>query len=434
MRPRKIANAFLGLLVAAGLVTGGLTSAAQAAPVAPSVTAPSTPAASALSSSKPGGVHAPKGKPSGGFTTLTACTSPCYSYAGQKQNVTAADGFAISATIEKPALLSTDYHSLWETEVQNASGTQVVEVGWTVDLAVCGSAANTPCLFTFAWVNNVPLCYNGCGFTPAVGCAPYCMGSSIAGLVGTTKGFNIQHLGGANPGWWIAFDGAWRGAWLDTVWTGAVPPATFVTGDQIQSFGEVAHGNDPTQTDMGKADTLATASQGALTSSYQVITAGVGAAGNWGITNVTDPDRWALASISATSFRYGGPGGNENLTGCSGVGITPTWGGYGAMCFFQNTSGGNPVSPITVLDKDGSVARNTCFPNYGTGDGITTSPTRVLVNTTYVKWAWFRDANCAGAHIDIDYGQTVLPSGWGTGVPGPLVHASLMRWSTPNSH
>lgn len=432
MRPRKIAGVFVALLISIGLVTGG-TNAAMAAPVAPSVTAPGTPAAGSLSSSKPAGVHAAKGK-RGGFSALTtACGSPCYSYAGQDQTVTAADGFAINATIEKPALLSSDYHSLWEGLVQNTSGTQLVEVGWTVDLAVCGSAANTPCSFTFAWVNGVPLCYNGCGFTPAVGCAPYCMGSSLAGLVGTTKGFNIQHLGGANPGWWIAFDGVWRGAWLDTVWTGATPPATFVTADRIQSFGEVAAGNDPTQTDMGKADTLATASQGALTSSYQVVTAGVGAAGNWGSSFATSPDRWALVNVSATSFRYGGPGGNENLPTvsptCSGVGIAPTWGGYGSMCPYGNTSGGVPISPVNALDVDASVPRNVCHPNFGKLDGITTSPIRVWENSSYVKFAWFRDANCAGAHIDIDYDKTVLPAGWTN-----LDHASWMRWSTPNSH
>lgn len=404
----------------------GIAGTAQAVTPASPVPAPDT-------AHKPQGVKAPKGQPDGNKASMVACSSTCYSYAGQGQAVTAADGVAINASIHNPALLSTDYHSLWETLIRSSDLQQVVELGWTVDLAVCGSAANSPCLFTYAWVNGIGLCYNGCGFVNAIGCSPYCMGSPVTGLVGSTKGFSIQHLGGGSPGWWIAFDGTWRGYWPDSLWSGAAPPVTFTTGGEIQAFGEIAAGNDPTETDMGNGVLANSTTVGAVTGGYQVITGGVGAAGSWSGNIYTDLTRWDLTSVSATSFRYGGPGGNENLPTtsptCSGVGISPTWGGYGSFCPYGNTSGGVPISPVNALDTDATVARNVCHPNWGTADGITTSPIRVFENTSYVKFAWFRDANCAGAHIDVDYDKTVLPAGWTA-----LTHASFMRWSTPNSH
>lgn len=424
MRPR-IAAVLAAALMAAGLVTGAGGSA-QATPVAPSVTAPAIPlpAPSALNATKPAGKHAFKGKPGGVSTMMTACGSPCFSFAGERQHypATPADGVAANATIVKPALLASDFHSLWEITAETDDDQQIVEVGLTVDLTVCGSVANTPCLFTFAWVNGVAKCYNGCGFIPAVGCAPYCMGSPIPALIGTTKGFAIQHISGA---WWVAFDGAWRGAWPDSVWTGAVPPATFVQSQYTQSFGEVAAGNDPTQTDMGATVLANSTTLGALTSSYQLVNStGTGA---WASTFATTPDRWAVTNVNTTSFRYGGPGGNENLPTvtptCSGVGISPTWGGYGSYCPYANTSGGVPVSKIADWDPGSA---NVCVPNQGTADGIYTTPIRVFENTMYTQFIWYRDANCAGAGIWIDYDKTVLPVGWTA-----LVHASRKRVATP---
>jgi hypothetical protein len=411
------------IVIAAALMTAGFmtyTAPAQAAadPVVPGVEVP------ALSTAKPAGKKALKGNPDQARTMMTACGSPCYSYAIKRQHypATPADGVAINATIYKPTKLTTDPHTLWEITVESDDDQQIVEVGWTVDTLVCGSVANSPCLFTFAWVNGVAKCYNGCDFVPAIGCAPYCMGSPVTSLVGTTKGFAIQHISGA---WWVAFDGVWRGAWPDSVWTGATPAATFTQSQYTQSFGEVAAGNDPTQTDMGNGVLAVSTSLGALASGYQLVNS-TGTA-SWASTVTTAADRWTVTDVSTTSFRYGGPGGNENLPivspTCSGVGITPTWGGYGSYCPYANTSGGVPVTKIADWDPG---AANVCVPNQGTADGIYTTPIRVFENTMYTQFIWYRDANCAGSGIWIDYDKTVLPAGWTA-----LAHASRKRVSTP---
>lgn len=421
----------LALAASVSLLFGGLAvaSTAEAAPVAPSVSAPGIPPVGNLSSDKPKGVQAPKGNPDRAHTSLVACGSPCYSYAAKKDHflATPADGVSISTQIFKPTLLASDSHTLWEVTAESDDGQQVIEVGATNDTLVCGSLANSPCLFTFAWVNGVPKCYNGCGFTPAVGCAPYCMGSPITSLVGQTKAFNIQYISGA---WWVAFDGAWRGAWPGTLWSAAPTPVTFTQTTFVQAFDEIAANNDPTETDMGSGVLADSTTTGALTSSYQTVLAGVATFGAWDSTTTTAPDRWAVTDVTAASFRSGGPGGHENLPTtsptCSGVGVAPSWGGYGAMCAYSNTSGGVPITKVADWDPG---AKNVCVPNLGTADGIYPTPIRVFENTMYVKFAWFRDANCAGAHIDIDYDKTVLPAGWTA-----LTHASRMRWATPNSH
>jgi hypothetical protein len=447
---RKIKARAVSLLALLVMLLGGAVavaaSPAAAAPVAPAAPAPVIPPTGGiqLDTAHPTrAVKAPKGNPDAisakAFVSCGAYPASCYSYAGKSQNYSAtpSEGGVINLPITKPTLLPTDYHSLTEFTVGTADGQQLVEIGTTVDLLVCGSAANTPCLFTFTWRNGVPNPAGYNGATPLVGCAPYCMGSPVSALVGTTKSFVIQHLTTPIPGWYLAFDGAWRAVWEDTNWTGATPPATFVTSEQSIAFGEIAAGNTPTQTDIASGVLPVSSTTGSLISGYQLIIGGVATAGSWTTNKLTLPDRWNVVDVSATQFRYGGPGGNENLPTvsptCSGVGITPTWGGFGSMCPYGNTSAGVPISPVNVLDVDASVARNVCHPNFGTADGITTSPIRVWENSSYVKFAWFRDANCAGAHIDIDYDKTVLPVGWGGG-PTPLIHASYMRWSTPNSH
>lgn len=429
---------FVALVAGVSLLFGGAV-VAQAAPVAPQLTAPVIPptAGIQLDTAHPAkAVKAPKGNPDAistkAFVSCGAYPAACYSYAGKRDHYPTAptDGAGVNLPITKPPLLATDYHSLTEFTVETDDGSQLVEVGTTVDLTVCGSAANTPCLFTFTWVNNSP---NPAGYnaaTPLVGCAPYCMGSSVSGLVGTTKSFVIQHLTSPVAGWYVAFDGAWRAVWPDTTWTGATPPATFTQSEFSQAFGEIAHGNTPTQTDIASGVLPVSTTTGSLISGYQYVIGASGSTGAWDSSIVTAADRWNVVDVTGSSFRYGGPGGNENLPTvsptCSGVGITPTWGGYGSMCPYGNTSGGVPISPVHVFDQDATIARNVCHPNMGKLDGVTTSPIRVWENSSYVKFAWFRDANCAGAHIDVDYDKTVLPTGW-----TDLDHASFMRWSTP---
>lgn len=69
------------------------------------------------------------------------------------------------------------------------------------------------------------------------------------------------------------------------------------------------------------------------------------------------------------------------------------------------------------------LTRNKCFTANGTVIGGTSTFTYSIVNTTGVRWFWFRDSNCAGAHIDIHpHTAVMLPNGW-TG----LTHAAFMR-------
>lgn len=71
------------------------------------------------------------------------------------------------------------------------------------------------------------------------------------------------------------------------------------------------------------------------------------------------------------------------------------------------------------------ITRNKCFTANGTVIGGTSTFTYSIVNTTGVRWMWFRDSNCAGAHMDIHPHTAVfLPDGW-TG----LTNAAFMRTS-----
>lgn len=426
-------------LASVSLLVGGLSIAAPAS--ADAVTPPATAKHNAHV-----GVRAPKGMPP--RTTpkvhpnvLTPCGTPCYRYASGKQTHAAADGVSISSTVQKPVVLSTDYHSLFELATVDTANDNTMELGWNVDPSVNGDS--DPHLFTFLWVNGVPQCYNGCpsGGTPgaqyldAAGCSPWCAGDNLSSFIGTAHTFQIRHYATGTAGWWMSVDGTFRGVWPDTSFsTGTVSTTSTFT----QAFGEVALGNTPSETDMGDA-VLASSTVGALAQSFTLINST--SSPSLVVSGTGSPfqtDRWNWVSLSATSFRYGGPGGNEDIAGCSGVGAQPSFGfgvapyngGFGTNCSFSNTSGGVPVTPVHNIGGD--TARNVCIPNLGTSDGQTTTPIRVLVNTTYVKWRWFRDAACAGASLTTDYGQLNLPStggGWTA-----LAHASLMRTSTINSH
>ncbi len=372
-------------------------------------------------------------------TKTTACPTygsltVCWDYATRKQTlIDSADGMSIDASVVKPTLYGGDHHSLAQmTLIDGTYGNEnVVELGWTVDPGTYGGSSN-PHLFVSHWINGIWQCYN-CGFVNAPG-APFVPGSNLFSHIGTVKSFKFEYVATGTPRWEASYNGSVMGHFPASIWSGA-----FTDFDQSQAYGEVATSRNPSETDMGSG-VLAGPAQGAQFSNYALTgtTDTVGFNGS----NGTQADRWALSNTSTTAFRYGGPGGHSTYTGfnvpadnCSGVGTPATNpGGYGTFCHYQNTSGGAPINKIPSFDKDGTVPRNTCFPNLGKTDGLTTSPIRVVVNTHWVKWAWFRDANCAGAHIDIDHAsgvngaRSVLPAGWTN-----LDHASLMRWSTPAS-
>jgi len=160
-----------------------------------------------------------------------------YLYSRGRQ-VATMDGASANMTIGRPTVAKGDWHSLAEIAVQSSDGSQVVEVGWTVDRLVNGD--DDPHLFVFSWVDGAPTCYNECNFIPAKG-ASIKPGDTL--VQGTTKNFGVQHIGDA---WWIAYDSEWIGAFFDKYWDG-----DFTQGGQVQFFGEVAAASPKPCTQMG---------------------------------------------------------------------------------------------------------------------------------------------------------------------------------------
>lgn len=196
-----------------------------------------------------------KGMPGkSGALTQAKLTGPTFFYATADQTPAAGATAAwANSTISSPALSGAS-HSLAEIAViqTNAGKRQIVEVGWTQDAGVCGSAALSPCLFTYWWKNEVGQGYNqgSPAFVPAAG-ASGTPGMSLAGLVGVNKKFGIVYTGpsGTSPGcWWIAYDTGYVGCFPDTDWnqtalggTGATPAVTFNSVPYYQMFGEIAY-------------------------------------------------------------------------------------------------------------------------------------------------------------------------------------------------
>src|SRR5882757_6348922 len=107
----------------------------------------------------------------------SACTpNPCYYYAGFRQTVDF-DGVSLLLGKENPATDANTWHSLAELTAQDATGANIVEVGWTKDPLVCASGV-TVCLFAGIWKNSVFQGYNT-NFTNGTGCSPYCIGASL---------------------------------------------------------------------------------------------------------------------------------------------------------------------------------------------------------------------------------------------------------------
>lgn len=427
----------VALTASVSLLFGGLSLASPAQATAASSPFPAAPTSAIKAGPKvavnPAQKTAPKGMPgkviTGGPTANIFTVCNCYRYAEANDTLTAADGAGATFTVHKPTLVAGDAHSLVEEAMISSNVT--IEAGITVDPTVNGDS--DPHSFVFAWNGATPLGYNTAGgFVNASGCSPNCIGVNMTPLIGSTKVFAIQHFttaqcGCVNPGYWVGYGAAWIGWWPDALFTGAYVPFT-----QAKFFGELYAANTPTQSDVGSGvlalgptppATAAKISNYALAGSTDTPTLGAG--------GVTEPTRWAMTLLTATSMQYGGPGGNENIGACSGVGAQPSFGfgvapyngGFGNYCLFGSLSGG--VAGTPVYNNDGTVARNVCIPNLGTADGQTTQGTVSTINTTYVKWRWFRDAACAGASLTGDYGQLNLAAGWNN-----LAHASAMRTST----
>ncbi len=228
--------------------------------------------------------------------------SEYYFYADAVQQY-ATTSLTASMTIGHPTLAADGYHSLAELAVQSADKNQVIEVGWTVDPTTFGDS-NTH-LFVYHWVNGQSTCY-GCGFVDNTA-NPVNAGASLSAAVGTAKVFGINYVSGA---WWISYDGAYVGNFPGLLWSGATPPATFVTSGYIRAFGEVAASTTTPCTDMGSGS-LGQSGQTPAATKISSVTFDNGAGSVALQLQSTPQPTWYKSTMlagSTRSFYFGGPG------------------------------------------------------------------------------------------------------------------------------
>jgi hypothetical protein len=326
-------------------------------------------------------------------TTVCGSGTPCYYYAGKKQNsITGSDGPQIAMTVEKPGILaSLDFHSLAEVTAQDSGGGNIVEFGWSVDTA---NPDLNPRIFWFTWVGGVAQGYNT-GFVPV---ASPVKAYNATLTQGSTVTLDVRHFTTAQcsctAGWWLAYNSSFLGVYPDTIWTGA--GQTFTGASTVQAFGEVALGYDPSQTDMGSS-LLATSTVGAQMASYGLFgTAPSTPAWTASVSGIS-PLRWNVALTGAgQNFRYGGPGGTNEVgtqgTGdfCSGVATV----GNGEACAYNATSGtGTSTVGVTRRWSIDEANKTACY-SIGTGAGYGAS--NYLAMAGYNQVQFWQSTNCTG--------------------------------------
>lgn len=265
----------------------------------------------------PKGVKAPKARPgqvsSGGVTTMATCSSPCFEYAGAA-NTDQLDGASVNMQVIDPVRDPLyDYHSLAELAVSKTINgkQQTIEVGITDDAVVNGgctpqpSCKDRPFLFVFHWIDDVPQCYNGCGWVDN-GAVALNAGADLSSMVGTNRRARIEYFSG---NWWIAFDNQWIGHFPGTRWTNA-GVVGFTNTTLQQSFGEIVSSDDLTCGDMGTGVMAAGAPTpaGASLGSFNKVLGGVASLETYNYNYATKPAKWGFAALSGSTFRYGGPG------------------------------------------------------------------------------------------------------------------------------
>ena len=322
MYNRKLGAALAALFTFLGLLAGG--SPAHAASAS---TPPHDPVVS-----QPVGVHGVKGLPPKKLpgkkaevvTNALASVNYYYNVGSMGFTGTLPTGtygtFSAMATGNPDFDSVNDYHTLMEITAEKTVGglRQVVEAGVTVDPLV--NPDLQPRLFFFHWINGVPQCYNGCGWTDISTCS-----FNAGDVLTTAKKIGLEHFTSPTvsvPGWyaWVGptsgtTGGCWAGYFPDTQWSGASPSVSFPNEDYGQLFGEVASSRSPSSqvcSGMG-SNTLATSTTGAFfgSATFQGITAAntnlyvreapTGIQGEWNAEPVG-----TVGNIR--TFRFGGPG------------------------------------------------------------------------------------------------------------------------------
>jgi hypothetical protein len=200
-----------------------------------------------------------------------------------------ATGSQAKFTQHQPVVGVQDYHSLIEMSGESADGSNIIEVGWTVDPGLNGD--DLPHLFVFHWVNSNPTCYNGCGFVQV-------SETRFPGMpvtVTTTPQKYAFKWDGSN--WWVGYQGEWIGYFPGDLWNGEFARLGF-----SQWFGEVASGSTEPCTQMGSGEF------GSGIGSAKVGSEKFGGSSAAQPGAITDPQYFALGSFYKSTFKLGGPG------------------------------------------------------------------------------------------------------------------------------
>jgi len=275
-------------------IYGGCLAILVAIALAGSASAASSPidtAAAASTQYGPKGRPPPAGADAAPGTRAAPDPSLLYAVASQRAVANGAWGYY---TVAKPALASSDFHSLAELAVQSGDQRQIVEVGWTVDRGLNGD--DDPHLFVFHWVDGVGTCYNACGFVP-LNEPGYSVGMKLP-VSATASQFAIRHHG---TNWWIGYNRHWVGSFPDSLWGGR-----FKATGLVQWFGEVSAATTTPCTQMGSGEF------GSSATASRIENVGFWA-GKPGVTpdiatRDTHPAFYTALRTGSASMRFGGPG------------------------------------------------------------------------------------------------------------------------------
>jgi hypothetical protein len=183
-----------------------------------------------------------------------------------------------------------DYHSLIEMAGESADGSNIIEVGWTVDPSLNGDS--NPHLFVYHWISGSPTCYNGCGWVQ-VSTTRY---PGMTVTVSSTPQAFAFHFDGTN--WWIGYQGEWIGYFPGSLWAGQ-----FTQLYLTQWFGEVAAASATPCTQMGDG-VIGTGAGAAMVKQEHID----GGSGPPQAGEVTQPGYYALGAITGSDNHFGGPG------------------------------------------------------------------------------------------------------------------------------
>jgi hypothetical protein len=334
---KKIAVVAAGLALAVGALSApALAQTSSSALDTPTHSIPVPHAAKADAPTK--GVKALKGTPPsskpGNVSAFTTCSGTCYSYVAGAQAVTNT-GAAGTFQVQSPYLKSTDYHSLAENALIRDDGAgvkQIVELGWTKDVTVCG-AGGGPCLFVFQWKNgsSASSCYNGCGWVDYAANTTVNAGTALTNNQQMAYRWLYDATTPAGGAWWAWVDpdaggptaGDWIGYFPQSVWSGLAVP--FTSANNYNLFFELASVNVESCSDMGNGE-QGSGGAGASPRPSFIASASYFSGGAWNngsLTNYVLPTgttKWSYNTASARTFYGGGPGWNAAGTAVGSVG------------------------------------------------------------------------------------------------------------------